>query len=160
MERDADGIEKVIVGVVSAPALFRRWYAFESGGSFVIVNKEVPKKISVSAVSSIEDASISHSDFIGWGDRLEPFNNLMKSAWRTRAHGDFWSHMLVAEGAVEVAAEPSLALWDMAALDIIVREAGGRFTNLDGVDGSLGGNGLSTNAALHDYVVSALKVAR
>jgi histidinol-phosphatase len=83
----------------------------------------------------------------------------MKSAWRTRAHGDFWSHMLVAEGAVEVAAEPSLALWDMAALDIIVREAGGRFTNLDGLDGSLGGNGLSTNAALHDYVVSALKVS-
>ena len=160
MERDADGIEKVIVGVVSAPALFRRWYAFEGGGAFVIVNKEIPKKISVSAVSSIEDASISHSDFIGWGDRLEPFNNLMKSAWRTRAHGDFWSHMLVAEGAVEVAAEPSLALWDMAALDIIVREAGGHFTNLDGVDGSLGGNGLSTNAGLHDYVVSALKVAR
>ena len=159
MERDTDGVEKVVVGVVSAPALFRRWYAFEGGGAFVIVNKEVPKKINVSAVSSIEDASISHSDFIGWGDRLEPFNNLMKSAWRTRAHGDFWSHMLVAEGAVEVAAEPTLALWDMAALDIIVREAGGRFTNLDGLDGSLGGNGLSTNAALHDYVVSALKVS-
>jgi histidinol-phosphatase len=67
--------------------------------------------------------------------------------------------MLVAEGAVEIAAEPSLALWDMAALDIIVREAGGRFTNLDGVAGSLGGNGLSTNAALHDYVVKALKVS-
>ena len=158
MERDGDGVEKVVVGVVSAPALFRRWYAFEGGGAFVIVNKEVPKRINVSAISAIEDASISHSDFIGWGNRLEPFNNLMQSAWRTRAHGDFWSHMLVAEGAVEVAAEPSLALWDMAALDIIVREAGGRFTNLDGADGSLGGNGLSTNAALHDYVVQSLKV--
>ena len=158
MERDGDGVEKVVVGVVSAPALFRRWYAFEGGGAFVIVNKEVPKRINVSAISAIEDASISHSDFIGWGNRLEPFNNLMKSAWRTRAHGDFWSHMLVAEGAVEVAVEPSLALWDMAALDIIVREAGGRFTNLDGVDGSLGGNGLSTNAGLHDYVVQSLKV--
>jgi histidinol-phosphatase len=158
MERDADGVEKVVVGVVSAPALFRRWYAFEGGGAFVIVNKEVPKRINVSAISAIEDASISHSDFIGWGNRLEPFNNLMQSAWRTRAHGDFWSHMLVAEGAVEVAVEPSLALWDMAALDIIVREAGGRFTNLDGVDGSLGGNGLSTNAGLHDYVVQSLKV--
>jgi histidinol-phosphatase len=157
MERDADGVEKVVVGVVSAPALFRRWYAFEGGGAFVIVNKEVPKKISVSAVSSIEDASISHSDFIGWGDRLEPFNNLMKSAWRTRAHGDFWSHMLVAEGAVDIAIEPELALWDMAALDIIVREAGGRFTNLDGVDGIHGGNGLSTNGILHTSVVEALK---
>lgn len=156
MEQDSQGLEKVVVGVVSAPALFRRWYAFEGGGAFVIVNKDVPKRISVSAVSSIEDASISHSDFVGWGDRLEPFNNLMKSAWRTRAHGDFWSHMLVAEGAVDIAAEPSLALWDMAALDIIVREAGGRFTNIEGKDGSLGGSGLSTNAALHDYVVSAL----
>lgn len=156
MERDSEGKEKVVVGVVSAPALFRRWYAFEGGGAFVIVNKEVPKRINVSAVSSIEDASISYSDFIGWGDRLEPFNSLMKNAWRTRAHGDFWSHMLVAEGAVDVAAEPSLALWDMAALDIIVREAGGRFTNLEGKDGSLGGSGLSTNAALHDYVISAL----
>ena len=157
MEKQADGSEKVIVGVVSAPALFRRWYAFEGGGAFVIVDKEVPKRISVSAVAKIEDASISHSDFIGWGKRLQPFRTLMDKAWRTRAHGDFWSHMLVAEGAVDIAAEPSLALWDMAALDIIVSEAGGRFTNLDGVDGSLGGNGLSTNAALHDYVVSALK---
>ena len=158
MEKQADGTEQVVVGVVSAPALYRRWYAFEGGGAFVIVNKEVPKRISVSAVSKIEDASISHSDFIGWGERLEPFNNLMKSTWRTRAHGDFWSHMLVAEGAVDIAAEPSLALWDMAALDIIVREAGGRFTNIEGIDGSLGGSGLSTNAALHNYVVSALKV--
>jgi histidinol-phosphatase len=159
IEKQADGSEKVVVGVVSAPALFRRWYAFDGGGAFVIVNKEVPKKISVSAVSKIEDASISHSDFIGWGKLLQPFRALMDKAWRTRAHGDFWSHMLVAEGAVDIAAEPSLALWDMAALDIIVREAGGRFTNVEGIDGSLGGSGLSTNAALHDYVVSALKVS-
>ena len=156
MEKDSEGKEKVVVGVVSAPALFRRWYAFEGGGAFVIVNKDVPKRINVSAVSSIEDASISYSDLVGWGARLELFNKLMESAWRTRAHGDFWSHMLVAEGAVDIAAEPSLALWDMAALDIIVREAGGRFTNIEGKDGSLGESGLSTNAALHDYVISAL----
>jgi histidinol-phosphatase len=159
IEKSEDGSERVIVGVVSAPALFRRWYALEGSGAFVIVNHEVPKRISVSAVAKIEDASISHSDFIGWGPRLAPFRALMDKAWRTRAHGDFWSHMLVAEGAVDIAAEPSLALWDMAALDIIVREAGGRFTNIEGVDGSLGGSGLSTNAALHEYVVTALKVA-
>ncbi len=157
MEKSDDGTERVVAGVVSAPALFRRWYAFEGGGAFVIVNKEVPKRIHVSAISQISDASISHSDFEGWGGRLQPFRALMDSAWRTRAHGDFWSHMLVAEGAVDIAVEPSLALWDMAALDIIVREAGGRFTNLDGVDGSHGGSGLSTNAALHDYVVNALR---
>jgi len=158
IEKDAAGIEKVVAGVVSAPALYRRWYALEGGGAFVIVDKDVPKKISVSAVSNIEDASISHSDFIGWGKRLPQFQDLMAKAWRTRAHGDFWSHMLVAEGAVDIAAEPSLALWDMAALDIIVREAGGRFTNLDGVDGSQGSSALSTNSALHTFAVDALAI--
>jgi len=160
VEKNSDGSESVVLGVVSAPALFRRWYAFEGGGAFVILNSEVPKRISVSKVAQLEDASISHSDFIGWGDRLDAFNALLSQAWRTRAHGDFWSHMLVAEGAVDIAAEPSLALWDMAALDIIVREAGGRFTNLDGVDGPHAGNGLSTNSALHDTVVQALRVKR
>jgi histidinol-phosphatase len=158
VEKSATGDQRVLLGIVSAPALFRRWYAYEGGGAFVVVNSEVPKRISVSKVSEIEDASISHSDFIGWGDRLQPFNALLSSAWRTRAHGDFWSHMLVAEGAVDIAIEPSLALWDMAALDVIVREAGGRFTNLDGVDGPFGGNGLSTNEAMHRYVVEALRV--
>jgi len=160
IERSADGSEKVIVGVVSAPALFRRWYAYEGGGAHVIVNDGVPKRITVSEVAKIEDASISHSDFLGWGERLQPFRALLDKAWRTRAHGDFWSHMLVAEGAVDIAVEPTLALWDMAALDIIVREAGGRFTNVDGVDGPHGGNGLSTNQALHDDVVAALKIER
>jgi len=160
MERSADGSEKVVVGVVSAPALYRRWYASEGGGAFVVVSTDLPKRLNVSAVSQIEDASISYSDFAGWGDRLKPFHSLLESAWRTRGLGDFWSHMLVAEGALEIAVEPKLALWDMAALDIIVREAGGRFTNLDGVDGSHGGSGLSTNGALHQYAVDALKIAR
>jgi len=160
MERSADGSEKVIVGVVSAPALYRRWYASEGGGAFVVVSTDLPKRLNVSAVSQIEDASISYSDFAGWGERLPHFHSLLESAWRTRGLGDFWSHMLVAEGALEIAVEPKLALWDMAALDIIVREAGGRFTNLDGADGSHGGNGLSTNGALHQYAVDALKIAR
>jgi histidinol-phosphatase len=113
-------------------------------------------KISVSQVSEIKDASIAYSDFIGWSERLAPFQELMSQVWRTRGIGDFWSHMLVAEGAVDVAAEPSLAIWDMAALDIIVREAGGRFTNMAGIDGCLGGSGLSTNAAIHQKIVDKL----
>ena len=156
IEKQSDGSEVVVVGVVSAPALFRRWYASEGNGAFVSVNKAAPERINVSQVSDIKDASISYSDFIGWGERLAPFQDLMASAWRTRGIGDFWSHMLVAEGAVDVAAEPSLAVWDMAALDIIVREAGGRFTNVAGLDGSLGGSGLSTNAAIHQKIVDAL----
>jgi histidinol-phosphatase len=156
IEKQSDGSEVVVVGVVSAPALFRRWYASEGNGAFVSVNKGAPEKISVSQVAQIKDASISYSDFIGWNERLAPFQEIMASAWRTRGLGDFWSHMLVAEGAVDVAAEPSLAIWDMAALDIVVREAGGRFTNMAGVDGSLGGSGLSTNAAIHQEIVDKL----
>ena len=156
IEKQSDGSEVVVVGVVSAPALFRRWYASEGNGAFVSVNKAAPEKISVSQVSEIKDASIAYSDFIGWNDRLAPFQELMAQAWRTRGIGDFWSHMLVAEGAVDVAVEPSLAIWDMAALDIIVREAGGRFTNVAGIDGSLGGSGLSTNAAIHQKIVDKL----
>lgn len=158
VEKQSDGSEVVIAGVVSAPALFRRWSASAGKGAFVTVNGDLPKRISVSKVSTIEDASISYSDLIGWGERLGNFQHLLQSAWRTRAHGDFWSHMLVAEGAVDVAAEPSLALWDMAALDIIVREAGGCFTNLDGKDGSHGPSALSTNSALHNYVVQSLRI--
>jgi histidinol-phosphatase len=156
IERQSDGSEVVVVGVVSAPALFRRWYASEGNGAFVSVNKAASEKISVSQVSEIKDASIAYSDFIGWSERLAPFQELMAQAWRTRGIGDFWSHMLVAEGAVDVAAEPSLAIWDMAALDIIVREAGGRFTNVAGIDGCLGGSGLSTNAAIHQKIVDKL----
>ena len=134
---DASGVEEVVVGIASAPALARRWSATKGHGAFVRFNAgnlddlsedldsvSQEKKISVSKVAQLSDASISYSDFIGWGDRLEPFQKMLTHAWRTRGIGDFWSHMLVAEGAVDVAIEPSLAVWDMAALDIIVREAG------------------------------------
>jgi histidinol-phosphatase len=148
---DAAGNEEVVVGIASAPALARRWAAAKGHGA--TMNN---KKISVSKVSSLNDASISYSDFVGWGDRLEPFQKMLAGAWRTRGIGDFWSHMLVAEGAVDVAIEPSLALWDMAALDIIVREAGGTFTNTAGHNGPFGGSGVSTNGALHNAVINGL----
>lgn len=157
VERSDDGSQRTIVSVVSAPALFRRWYAHKGGGAFVTINRESTKRLHVSGVSKIEDASISYSDFQGWGDRLEPFQALLKSAWRTRGYGDFWSHMLVAEGALEVAVEPELALWDMVALDLIVTEAGGIFSNTEGAIGPHGGNGLSTNGLLHSHIVDALR---
>jgi histidinol-phosphatase len=148
---DAAGNEEVVVGIASAPALARRWAAAKGHGA--TVNQ---KKISVSKVSILTDASISYSDFVGWGDRLEPFQKMLANAWRTRGIGDFWSHMLVAEGAVDVAIEPSLAVWDMAALDIIVREAGGTFTNTAGENGPFGGSGVSTNGLLHNAVINGL----
>ena len=166
---DASGAEEVVVGIASAPALARRWSAAKGQGACVRFNSgniddlseefdasSGDKKISVSKVASLTDASISYSDFAGWGERLEPFQKMLASAWRTRGIGDFWSHMLVAEGAVDVAIEPSLALWDMAALDIIVREAGGTFTNTAGQNGPFGGSGVSTNGLLHNAVINGL----
>ena len=173
VEVDAAGSEEVVVGIASAPALTRRWAAAKGHGATVRFNSGDTdfvdtesddestegvneKKISVSKISSLTDASISYSDFVGWGDRLEPFQKMLAAAWRTRGIGDFWSHMLVAEGAVDVAIEPSLALWDMAALDIIVREAGGSFTNTAGHSGPFGGSGVSTNGILHNEVIKGL----
>jgi histidinol-phosphatase len=166
---DSSGVEEVIVGIASAPALARRWSASKDQGAFVRFNSgnvgdlsedfenfTNEKKISVSRVADLSDASISYSDFVGWGERLEPFQKMLANAWRTRGIGDFWSHMLVAEGAVDVAIEPSLAVWDMAALDIIVREAGGTFTNTAGQNGPFGGSGVSTNGALHNAVINGL----
>ena len=166
---DAAGNEEVVVGIASAPALARRWAAAKGHGATVRFNSgnndelaedfestSLEKKISVSKVSTLTDASISYSDFVGWGDRLEPFQKMLANAWRTRGIGDFWSHMLVAEGAVDVAVEPSLAVWDMAALDIIVREAGGTFTNTVGQAGPFGGSGVSTNGLLHNAVINGL----
>ena len=79
-----------------------------------------------------------------------------EEVWRTRAYGDFWSYMLVAEGAVDVAAEPAVALHDLAAPSIVVTEAGGRFTDLDGTAGPAGGSALATNGLLHDDVLARL----
>jgi histidinol-phosphatase len=144
---------EVIVGVVSAPALSRRWHASSGGGAFVthdLKSGSVTKKISVSKVSKLADASISYSDLIGWGNSKEKFIGLQEKIWRTRGLGDFWSHMLVAEGAVDLSVEPKLALWDMAALEIIVREAGGRFTNTLGKAGVHGGSAVSSNGLLHE----------
>jgi len=168
---DSAGIEEVIVGIASAPALARRWSAAKGHGAFVRFNSgnvddlteelgsvSNEKKISVSKVGKLSDASISYSDFVGWGDRLEPFQKMLANAWRTRGIGDFWSHMLVAEGAVDVAIEPSLAVWDVAALDIIVREAGGVFTNTAGQSGPFGGSGVSTNGVLHNAVINGLNL--
>jgi histidinol-phosphatase len=94
----------------------------------------------------------------GWRqhERYQEFLDLADDCWRTRAYGDFWSYMLVAEGAVDIAAEPDLQVYDMAALVPIVTEAGGRFTSLDGTPGPWGGNAVATNGQLHDEVLARL----
>jgi histidinol-phosphatase len=133
------------VGVISAPAMHRRWWAARGEGAFC---NGAP--IRVSAVATLEEAMLSYDDLVLDGDRLL---NLMRACGRTRGFGDFWSHMLVAEGAAEIAVEPQVAHWDMAAVQVIVEEAGGRFTNLAGEARADGGSGVSTNGLLHDDVL-------
>jgi histidinol-phosphatase len=117
-----------------------------------------PRRLAVSRVASLADASLSYSSLSGWAalGLRDAFLTLADQVWRTRAYGDFWSYMLVAEGAVDLAAEPELSLWDMAALAPIVTEAGGRFTGLDGVDGVHQGNAAVSNGLLHDALLAAL----
>ena len=148
-----------VVGVVSAPALGRRWWAARGAGAWTAFASGEPRRLAVSRVSSLADASLSYSSLSGWATlgRRDAFVALTERLWRSRAYGDFWSYMLVAEGAVDVAAEPELSLWDMAALAPVITEAGGRFTDLDGVDGVLGSNGAASNGLLHQEFLAALR---
>ncbi|MFN2517620.1 MAG: histidinol-phosphatase [Jatrophihabitantaceae bacterium] len=150
-----DGADAVL-GVVSAPALGRRWWACQGGGAWASWQGGEARELAVSKVSQLGDASLSLASLSAWGGRRDAVVALADRVWRARAYGDFWSYMLVAEGAVDLAAEPALSLWDMAALAPIVREAGGRFTGLDGVDGVHSGNAAATNGLLHEAFLAAI----
>jgi len=151
-----DGVP--VAGVVSAPALQRRWWAGNGEGAFTSFAGEPPRRISVSSVADIESASLSFSSLSGWAERglRDRFINVTDAVWRVRAYGDFLSYCLLAEGAVDIAAEPEVSLWDLAALDIVVREAGGAFTNLAGAAGPHGGSAVATNGLLHEAVLARL----
>lgn len=144
---------RTVVGVVSAPALGRRWWAASGEGAFADGSP-----IRVSAVGTLGDAMLSYASLSGWEERGlgEAFIGLARRCWRTRALGDFWSHVLVAEGSVDLAVEPEVSLWDLAPLKLIVEEAGGRFTDLAGTPTDDGGSAVSSNGVLHDEVLAAL----
>ena len=144
-----------VVGLVSAPALNRRWWAHRDGGAFTGRSIARAQRISVSPVSRLEDASLSYSSLSGWKERglREGFLAMTDQVWRTRAYGDFWSYCLLAEGTVDLACEPELNLHDMAALVPIVTEAGGRFSALDGTPGCHGQDALASNGLLHDHAL-------
>ena len=146
-----DGV--TTVGVVSAPALGRRWWAARGQGAFADGSP-----IRVSRVAELGDAQLAYSSLTGWEQqgRLPGFLELGRRCWRTRGFGDFWSHMLVAEGAAEIAAEPEVSLWDLAALQVVVEEAGGRFTDLAGRPTPDGGSAVSSNGLLHDVALELL----
>jgi histidinol-phosphatase len=150
--------DQVVVGVVSAPALSRRWWAARDGGAWTGRSLTKASRCRVSSVAKLEDASFSYSSLDDWEEqgRLPGLLELSRRVWRTRAYGDFWSHMLVAEGAVEVSAEPEVSLWDLAALQVIVEEAGGTFTDLSGRPTPDGGSAVATNGLLHAQVLKLL----
>jgi histidinol-phosphatase len=146
-----------VVGVVSAPAMGRRWWASPEDGAFTKDVDGSVRKISPSKVQSLSDASFSYSDPIGWDllgkDLLAKITN---AVWRTRGYGDFWSHLLVAEGAVDIAIEPELQNYDMAAFIAIANAAGCRVTGIKSQSPMQAGHAITTNALLHDEVLKLL----
>ncbi|WP_328652269.1 histidinol-phosphatase [Micromonospora sp. NBC_00330] len=151
------------VGVVSAPALGRRWWASAGAGAYAGPGPAAGERIGVSAVRGIADASFCYSSLNGWEEagRLDAVLDLMRHSWRNRAYGDFYGYMLLAEGALDVMAEPELSLWDVAALVPIVTEAGGTVTDLAGQPAPAGAPGtdssvVATNGVLHADILARL----
>jgi histidinol-phosphatase len=145
-----DGV--VEVGVVTAPALGRRWYAGRGLGARAEGRFAPEGSLQVSGVRDLADACLLHSDYkllldLGFGPGIE---SAAKAAWRTRGYGDFWMHMLVAEGAAEIAFDVDVKPWDLAPLAIIVEEAGGRFSDFAGRRSIDGGVGIASNGRVHD----------
>ncbi len=150
---EVDGAMKV--GVVSAPALGRRWWAERGNGAFAGPPGKSGEPIKVSDISQLADATISSGCVGDFPDRMK-FLGLISKVKRDRGFGDFWSHMLVAEGACEVGLDPVVAIWDVAALRVIVEEAGGKFTDFSGTARLDGGSAVSSNGLVHEEVLGIL----
>jgi histidinol-phosphatase len=148
---EVDG--EIVLGMVSAPALGKRWWATRGLGAFVN-----GKPIQVSRMSVLAESSLSYSEgpweAAGMRDGIDALRSTVS---RQRAFGDFWQHMLVAEGAIDIAAEAIVSLWDLAAVKVIIEEAGGRFSDLGGSVRADGGSALSTNGVLHDDALAMLR---
>jgi histidinol-phosphatase len=146
------------VGVVSAPAMGRRWWASPQDGAFTQDVDGSIRSLNVSAVRDLADASFSFSDSVGW-EALgsDVLSRITSSVWRSRGYGDFWSHLLVAEGAVDIAIEPELQSYDMAAFVAIVLASGGTVTGANGQDPLTAGNAVTTNGLLHNVVLDLIR---
>ena len=148
-----------VVGVASAPALGRRWWAAEGIGAWTRSSDSAePWRIAVSGVTELADAYLSTTHLGSWVEHhtREAYLRLVDACWENRAFGDFWQHCLVAEGAIDLAAEAVVNPWDVAALQVIVEQAGGRFTDLSGRPTYDGGSALSSNGVLHDAALAHL----
>ncbi|GAA2816465.1 histidinol-phosphatase [Saccharopolyspora taberi] len=147
-----------VVGVISAPALGKRWWAASGAGAWASVAGGEPERISVSGVREISDAYVSTTHLGTWSQHhsRESYLRLVDACWENRAFGDFWQHCLVAEGAIDLAAEPIVNPWDVAAVQVLVEEAGGRFTDLSGAARYDRGSALSSNGQLHETALGLL----
>jgi histidinol-phosphatase len=151
--------EQPTIGVVSAPELERRWWAQRGKGAFTLDRLSPgPRRLAVSGVGSLSDAQLSFGGLEDWDalGRLDQLVALGRRCWRTRGLGDLWSYMLVAEGAIEIGLDPEVAVWDLAAPQVIVEEAGGRFSDFAGVRRPDGGSGLATNGLVHEAVLEII----
>jgi histidinol-phosphatase len=147
-----------VAGLVSAPALGRRWWGASGLGAYAGKHQHAATRIGVSGVRRLADASFCYSSFSGWADigRLQAMVDLSLQAWRSRAYGDFYGYMLLAEGALDVMVEAELSLWDVAALIPIIQEAGGQITDLSGRPAGDKTSSIATNGLLHETVLTAL----
>ena len=151
---------EVTTAVVSAPAMGRRWWAARGHGAFTnrSTASEQSRPLRVSAIAQLKDAQVCYGD-VDWYERTGCLNGLLeliRHCWRARGFGEFWQYMLVAEGLAEVASDPSVKLWDLAAPMLIVQEAGGRFTDFTGTATAAGGDGIASNGLLHDVALATL----
>lgn len=150
VERDGE----LQAGVMSAPALGGRWYAWRGGGAWAAELGAAPRRLRVSGVDDLAEAAIStasHAELDGSG--LAPgLHRLLDAVWRDRGYGDFWAYALVAGGAIDAMLELDLSIWDVAAPAVIVEEAGGRLTDFEGRRILDSGTTLATNGVLHERV--------
>ena len=139
---------EVVLSLVSAPALGRRWWAIRGSGAFA-----GGERCRVSAVATIEDAAVSTTS----ARRMPPgWAEIVQRAWSNRGLGDFWQHCLVAEGSLDVACDSVMKLWDYAPVQLLVEEAGGRCTTYGGGEPAVDGSFVATNGLVHDEVVRLL----
>ncbi len=156
---EVDG--EVVLGVVSAPAFGVRWYAETGQGAWREDHGAPARRLQVSGVSELTDASLSFQSIEQWrvADHLDALLALERSVWRDRAYGDMWSYMLLAEGLIDIVGEFDVKPYDLAALSPIVREAGGTFTDITGERTIYGGSSLATNGLLHEATLEVIREA-
>ncbi|MFU8947135.1 inositol monophosphatase family protein [Mycetocola zhadangensis] len=152
-----DGVP--VVGVASAPAFRKRWWAATGSGAWLAEDGAEPRQLHVSGVQKLEDASLSFQSIAQWDEAgyLDQLIRLSRDVWRDRAYGDMWSYGLLAEGLIDIVAELDVKEYDIAPFVILVREAGGRFTAINGEDSIAARSSLATNGILHEQVLRNLE---